>query len=659
MGTEAGIVEMSERNEYYITTPIYYPSGDWHIGTCYTTVVCDAIARFRRMEGRDVFYLTGTDEHGQNIERLAARKGVAPLEYVDERVAALKKLWARLGITYDKFIRTTDPAHEKAVQGIFRTLFDKGDIYKGEYEGWYCAPCESFWTETQLRDGKCPDCGRAVEKTRESSYFFRLSKYRDRLIDLIENTDFLLPESRRNEMLNNFLRAGLRDLAISRTSFKWGIPVPFDPKHVVYVWLDALSNYITALGYGSDDDSLFRRFWPADCHMVGKEIVRFHSVVWPALLMALDLPLPKCVYGHGWLLFGRDKMSKSKGNVVDPIELSDRYGVDAVRYYLLREIPFGADGSFAYDEFLLRTNADLCNALGNLLNRTTAMISKYFGGKLPKTERKADRDAEIESLMNGLAAKMAAHMNAMSIPEALGDIFELVNRANKYIDETMPWKKTGPDDAETLKSVMYHLAEALRIVGIALLPFIPDSARRILADLSVEAPKEFGSALRYGVLREGARIAKSAPLFKRIDVKKEVEATERPTEPDKPRVKEAPNPEPSANARPKAEIGIEEFDKIELRVGTILAAEKIERSRKLLRLEVDTGDRVRTIVSGVAKHFAPEDLVGKEAVAVVNLAPIRLGGTLSEGMLLFAETRDGRLVPIAPDGRAGSGASVC
>ena len=474
------------KEKFYITTPIYYPSGKWHIGTCYTTVVCDAIARFKRMSGYDVFYLTGTDEHGQKIEKVAKEHGESPKSFVDKQVATLKELWKKLDISYDKFIRTTDEYHEKAVQKIFAKLYEKGDIYKSEYEGWYCTPCESFWTKTQLSDGKCPDCGREVELTKESSYFFRMSKYKDRLIDLIENNDeFLQPKSRRNEMLNNFLKAGLQDLAVSRTSFKWGVPVPFDKDHVVYVWLDALTNYITALGYGTDDESLFRKYWPADVHMMGKEIVRFHSIIWPALLMALDLPLPKKVYGHGWLLLGSDKISKSKGNVVDPVVLSDRYGVDAVRYYLLREVPFGSDGMFTNYAFLSRINADLCNSLGNLLSRTTAMVNQYFGGRLPVTDKKTAYDAEIEKEINGLQGKMSENIDNLLIPEALEDVFALIGRANKYIDETMPWTLAKDENRrEELKSVMYHLIEVLRVAGLALMPFLPETAKRILSDVS-------------------------------------------------------------------------------------------------------------------------------------------------------------------------------
>ena len=432
---------MQSKGKYYITTPIYYPSGRWHLGTCYTTVVCDALARFKRMDGFDVFYLTGTDEHGQKIENTAKALGRDVKEYLDAQIATLKDLWKLLGISYDKFIRTTDGYHEKAVQKIFTKLYEQGDIYKSEYEGWYCTPCESFWTKTQLVDGKCPDCGREVELTKEEAYFFRLSKYQDKLIELIENNpEFLQPKSRQNEMLNNFLRPGLQDLCVSRTSFKWGIEVPFDPKHVVYVWLDALTNYITALGYMGEDDSLFKKFWPAEIHMMGKEIVRFHSIIWPAILMALDIPLPKQIYGHGWLLLGSDKISKSKGNIIDPVELSARYSVDAVRYYLLREVPFGNDGMYTNRSFLTRRNADLVNSLGNLVSRTTAMVNQYFGGILPApTQKDEAADGELIAIAEGLYEAVKENMDKLLVPEALAEIFKLVNRANKYIDETMPW----------------------------------------------------------------------------------------------------------------------------------------------------------------------------------------------------------------------------
>lgn len=660
--------EHKVKEKFYITTPIYYPSGKWHIGTCYTTVVCDAIARYKRMSGFDVFYLTGTDEHGQKIEKVATQNGVTPKEFVDKQVDTLKALWKKLDISYDKFIRTTDDYHERAVQKIFTRLYEQGDIYKSEYEGWYCTPCESFWTKTQLVDGKCPDCGREVELTKESSYFFRMSKYKDKLIDLIENTDFLEPKSRRNEMLNNFLKAGLQDLAVSRTSFKWGIPVPFDPDHVVYVWLDALTNYITALGYGSDDETLFKKYWPADVHMMGKEIVRFHSIIWPAILMALDLPIPKKVYGHGWLLLGSDKISKSKGNVVDPEVLSNRYGVDAVRYYLLREVPFGSDGMYSNRAFLSRINSDLCNALGNLLSRTTAMINRYFGGVLPKTDVKTAFDAELEDLMNGLNEKMTKHIDGLLVPEALEDIFELVNRANKYVDETTPWILDKDETRrEELKSVMYHLAEALRVSGVALLPFLPETAERILSDLSTEIPTEFGDSIRYGVLKEGTAVKKGDALYKRIDVEKEcvemeklasVGKEEPKKEEKKEEKKEKAKKEEHKENNMKPEITIDDFDKVELKVGKILTAEKVEGSRKLLHFTVDTGDRVRSIASGVAKYFTPEEMVGKEVVVVTNLKPATLGGVLSEGMILFADSADG-IVSVEPSKPVGGGATVC
>lgn len=653
-------VDMNKK--YYITTPIYYPSGKWHIGTCYTTVVCDAIARYKRMSGYDVFYLTGTDEHGQKIEKVAKEQGVTPKEFVDKQVATLIDLWKRLDIKYDKFIRTTDDYHEKAVQKIFKRLYDQGDIYKGEYEGWYCTPCESFWTKTQLVDGKCPDCGREVELTKESSYFFRLSKYQDRLIDLIKNNpDFLQPKSRQNEMLNNFLKAGLQDIAVSRTSFKWGIPVDFDPEHVVYVWIDALTNYITALGYGSDDDTLFKKYWPADLHMMGKEIVRFHSIIWPALLMALDLPLPKQVYGHGWLMLGSDKISKSKGNVVDPVVLSDRYGVDAVRYYLLREVPFGSDGNFTNYTFLSRINADLCNSLGNLLSRTTAMINQYFGGEISSSTARTPFDEEIENMINGLKVKLDEDIEKLYIPEALGEIFALVARANKYIDETTPWVLAkDPEKREDLKNVLYHLTEALRVSGVALLPFIPETARRILGDLSCPVPDDF-SGLKYGLTPDGAKVIKGEPLFKRIDVNKEVIAMEKLSETLSEKKEEHKKEEPkkTSHAQPEfKEITIDDFAKVQLVVGKILTAEKVQGSKKLLHFTVDTGDRVRSIVSGVAKYYAPEDMLGKEVVVVANLKPATLGGVLSEGMILFAENAEG-LATVEPGKPVGGGSPVC
>ncbi|MGI6133318.1 MAG: methionine--tRNA ligase, partial [Christensenellales bacterium] len=510
--------------KFYITTPIYYPSGKWHLGTCYTTVVCDALARFKRMQGYDVFYLTGTDEHGQKIEKAALSQGVDVKEYVDKQVDSLKKIWDLLGISYDKFIRTTDDYHEKAVRKIFKILYDKGDIYKSEYEGWYCTPCESFWTKTQLVDGKCPDCGREVELTKESSYFFRLSKYQDRLIDLIENNpEFLQPKSRRKEMINNFLKVGLQDLAVSRTSFKWGVKVPFDEEHIIYVWIDALTNYITALGYMGDDDSLFKKFWPADVHMMGKEIIRFHSIIWPALLMALDIPLPKKVYGHGWLLFGNDKISKSKGNIIDPVILSNRYKVDSVRYYLLREIPFGQDGAFTNYAFLSRINADLCNSLGNLLSRSTAMVNQYFDGILPQPSIEEDIDKELKDMANALYEKVVDLNDNLLIPEALSEIWNLINRANKYIDETTPWiLARDKQNYGRLGAVLYNLIECLRIAGTLLLPYLPQTGSRILQDIGIGEVKTFEGNTKFGLLKGGERIIKSQPLFPRINIDKEL-----------------------------------------------------------------------------------------------------------------------------------------
>lgn len=645
------------KEKFYITTPIYYPSGKWHLGTCYTTVVCDAIARFKRMCGMDVFYLTGTDEHGQKMEKVAKENNMDTKVFVDKQVATLIDLWKRLDISYDKFIRTTDEYHEKAVQKIFDKLYQKGDIYKSEYEGWYCTPCESFWTKTQLVDGKCPDCGRNVELMKESSYFFRLSKYQDKLIDLIENNpEFLQPKSRQNEMLNNFLKAGLQDLAVSRTSFKWGIPVPFDNEHVIYVWIDALTNYITALGYLGEDDSLFRKFWPADIHMMGKEIVRFHSIIWPALLMALDLPVPKKVYGHGWMLLGNDKISKSKGNVIDPIILSDRYGVDAVRYYLLREIPFGSDGIYTNLVFLNRINSDLCNSLGNLLSRSCAMVNQYFGGKLPAQKEKTPYDDELISMAEGLFEKVNMNIDKLLIPEALQEIFNVVSRANKYIDETTPWI-LAKDKSKNgmLAAVLYNLIETLRIVGIMLLPFLPRTARKVLENIGAQAPDYFDEQIKFGLSKEGTDIIKGSPLFPRVNVEKELLEMEKIA--NKNLGKQEKVPEKKSEEKLKSEITIDEFDKIELKIGRILTAEKVENSKKLLHFTVDTGDKVRNIVSGVAKWYSAEEMLDKKVVVVTNLKPAKIGGILSEGMILFAD--DGKnVIAITPDKEITQGSEV-
>lgn len=652
------------KEKFYLTTPIYYPSGKWHLGTCYTTVVCDAIARFKRMDGYDVFYLTGTDEHGQKIEKVAHEAGCDPKSFVDKRVGELQALWKRLNVSYDKFIRTTDEEHERAAQRIFEKLYEQGDIYKSEYEGWYCTPCESFWTKTQLVDGKCPDCGREVELTKETSYFFRLSKYQDRIMKLLEeNPDFLQPKSRVNEMINNFLKPGLQDLAVSRTSFKWGIPVPFDNEHVIYVWVDALTNYITALGYGSDDDSLFKKYWPAELHMMGKEIVRFHSIIWPALLMALDLPLPKKVYGHGWLMLGSDKISKSKGNIVDPFILSDRYGVDAVRYYLLREVPFGADGVYTNYAFLARVNADLCNTLGNLLSRTTAMVNQNFGGVLPEEREGTEFDRDLEEAINSLYGKVKDNMDKLLVPEALGDVFAVAERANKYIDETAPWVLAkDPSKKAVLSGVLYHLAEALRVTGVVLSAFLPETAARILSDIGAEQAEAFDGCVRYGVGRFN-KMTKGAPLFARIDINKELKEMEKIAQEMENKDKKEKMEEKTVEENNKAEaskkptITIDDFDKIQLKTGKIIAAEKVEKSKKLLHFTVKIGDEERSIVSGVAKYFTPEEMLGREVVVVTNLATAVLGGVKSEGMILFGEDDKG-LVTIEPSRPTGGGAEV-
>lgn len=642
-------------DKYYITTPIYYPSGKWHIGTCYTTIICDAIARFKRMQGMDVFYLTGTDEHGQKIQKVASDAGVPVKEYIDNVVSELKSLWGILDISYDRFIRTTDSYHEEAVQKIFQKLYDKGDIYKSQYEGWYCSPCEAFWTKTQLVDGKCPDCGREVQLTKEESYFFRLSKYQDRIIKLIkENPDFLQPPSRQSEMLNNFLLPGLQDICVSRSSFDWGIKVPFDPKHVIYVWIDALTNYITALGYGQDNDELFKKFWPADLHMMGKEIVRFHSIIWPAMLMALDLPLPKKIYGHGWLLFGSDKMSKSKGNVVDPIILTERYGVDALRYYMLREVSFGQDGSYTNESFLMRTNSDLANDLGNLVSRTTAMVTQYFEGIIPAPEDKENIDNDLIQMCNELYGKVAEKLDSLLIPEAIADIWKVLQRANKYVDECTPWVLAKDESKKgRLATVMYNLVEAIRMCAVLLQPFITKTPTKIFAKLGITDNELMTfKSLKFGKMKSGNKVDKGEALFARLDLNKELDALSKISEEQKKAARNNEKKEDKKemeNVVTVSEIGIEDFAKVQLKIGKVISCEKVEKADKLLCSKIDLGEeQPRTIVSGIAKWYTPEQMVGKSVVVVSNLKPAKLRGIMSEGMLLCASDEEGNLSLIAP-----------
>lgn len=640
------------KKPYYITTPIYYPSSNLHIGHCYCSVAADSIARFKKLQGYDVYFLTGTDEHGQKIERKAQEAGTTPKAYVDKIVEATKDLWKLMDVNYDGFIRTTDDYHVKAVQKIFKKLYDQGDIYKGEYKGWYCTPCESFFTETQLKDGKCPDCGREVELTSEECYFFRLSKYQDRLTEYIEtHPEFIQPAFRAKEMINNFLKPGLEDLCVSRTSIKWGIPVDFDPDHVVYVWLDALTNYITKLGYTTENHELFDKFWPADLHLVGKEIIRFHTIIWPAMLMALDLPLPKQVFGHGWLVFDGEKMSKSRGNVVDPVVLCDRYGVDAIRYFLMREMPLGSDGNFSNEALFNRINSDLANDLGNLISRTAAMIEKYFGGILPENSETGEFDDDLKAAALNAVTEFENKMESLQISVALTEAWKLVSRCNKYIDETTPWVLAKDESKKKrLGTVMYNLAECLRIISVLISPVMTKTPLAIkdcfaLTDdiLTLESTKTFG------LTKSGVKITKPPVLFPRIDVEAELKANASKAEEKK---------EEKTEEAKSEQITIDDFAKVQLLTAKVLTCEKLENSDKLLKMTLDDGTRTRTVVSGIAKHYLPEEMVGKTVVLAANLKPAKLRGVLSEGMILCAEDKDGNLSLVSPEKPLGAGSEV-
>lgn len=639
-----------EKKPFYITTPIYYPSGNPHIGHCYTTVACDSIARYRRMQGYDVMFLTGTDEHGLKIEQKAAEKGVTPKEYVDEVVKTFKKLWSYMNISYDRYIRTTDDYHIETVQKIFKALYDKGYIYKGEYKGKYCTPCESFWTESQLdENGCCPECHREVTEAKEEAYFFKMSPFAERIEKLLTETDYLQPKTRATELVNNFIKPGLEDLCVSRTTFKWGIPVTFDDKHVVYVWIDALSNYISALGFWNEQYNDFDKFWPADVHMVAKDIMRFHAIVWPAMLMALDLPLPKHLAVHGWITFNGQKMSKSLGNVVDPFILGERYGADAIRYHILREMALGADSSFSNEIMINRINSDLANGLGNLVSRTVAMADKYFGGTLPADREAGDFDAELIAEAEELRAKVDEFMDKTQINNALAEIFKVVSRANKYIDETAPWV-LGKDESKKarLATVLYNLLETIRIVSTLLSNFMPTTMPKIWEQIgAAESDITYENAGKFGVLPADVTVHRGEIIFPRIDVDKEIEELNKiigsNAEPEE-KADDGFEPAPIAD-----EITIDDFAKVDLRVALVKDCEKVKKSKKLLCLQLDDGFGGRQVVSGIAAWYKPEDLIGKKVVIVANLKPVKLCGVESNGMICAADTPDGAASVIFPD----------
>ena len=662
---------MANKGKYYMTTAIAYTSGKPHIGNTYEIILADAIARYKRAEGYDVYFQTGTDEHGQKIQEKAEAAGISPKEYVDQVSGEVKRIWDLVNSSYDNFVRTTDEDHEKCVKKIFKKLYDQGDIYKGSYEGMYCTPCESFWTESQLVDGKCPDCGREVKPAKEEAYFFKMSKYADRLIDYINaHPEFIQPVSRKNEMMNNFLLPGLQDLCVSRTSFSWGIPVDFDPKHVVYVWLDALTNYITKIGYDPDGSSeLFKKNWPADLHLIGKDIVRFHTIYWPIFLMALDLPLPKQVFGHPWLLQGGDKMSKSKGNVIYADDMVDLFGVDATRYFVLHEMPYENDGVITWDLVIERFNSDLANILGNLVNRTVSMSNKYFGGIVKSTGVTAEVDEDLKAVVTGTRDRVAQKMEKLRVADAISEVFALFRRCNKYIDETTPWV-LAKDEAQQdrLAEVLYNLTESITIGASLLHSFLPETAEKIVAQLSTSL-RDFDDLDKFGLYASGTKVTETPEiLFARLDPKeimpkveelKAKQKAEYEAEQKKLNGEEAAEEEASIDIEPKEEITFDDFMKMQFQVGEILSCEAVAKSKKLLCSQVKIGSQVKQIVSGIRKDYSPEEMVGKKVMVLVNLKPAKLAGVLSEGMLLCAEDADGNLSLMTPEKKMPSGAEIC
>ena len=645
---------MCKKKPFYITTPIYYPSGNPHIGHCYTTVACDSIARYRRMQGFDVMFLTGTDEHGLKIEQKAAEKGITPQQYVDEIVEIFKSLWSFMNISYDRYIRTTDDYHVETVQKIFKELYDKGYIYKGEYKGKYCTPCESFWTESQLVDGKCPECGREVVEAKEEAYFFKMAPFADRIEKLLTETDYLQPKTRAVELVNNFIKPGLEDLCVSRTSFTWGIPVTFDEKHVVYVWIDALSNYISALGYQNESFDEFDKYWPADVHMVAKDIMRFHAIIWPAMLMALDLPLPKHLAVHGWITFNGQKMSKSLGNVVDPFILGERYGADAIRYHIMREMALGADSSFSNEIMINRINSDLANGLGNLVSRTVAMVEKYFGGTLPTERESGEFDDDLIETATALRAKVDAFMDETQLNNALAEIFKVVSRANKYIDETAPWVIAKDETKKArLATVLYNLLDTIRIVATLLSAFMPTTMPKALEQIGAcEKCATYENADKFGILPPDVTVKKGEALFPRIDVDKEIEELNSIIKNSSGEDEETKKLREDIEG--VAQIGIDDFCKVDLRVAEIKACEPIKKAKKLLKLTVFDGVKERTVASGIAKYYKPEELVGKKIILVSNLAPAKLCGVESCGMILAATCGEDVKVIFVDDMPAGA-----